>query len=77
MYILDFTKAIRKYVNEIEDLAFENYYKRIGLSKKISYNSRKRSNKKDLLLLVNKLIKNKPDPHNAKELYQSFIIKKN
>ena len=55
-------------INEIEDLAFENYYKRIGFSIKISYNSRKRLNKKDLLLLANKLIKNKSDLHNAKEL---------
>ena len=33
--------------------------------------------KKDLLLLANKLIKNVSDPCNAKEHYQSFIIKKN
>ena len=31
----------------------------------------------DLLLLVNKLIKNIQDPHNTQEHYQSFIIKKN
>ena len=28
--------------------------------------------KKDLLLLANKLIEKWPDPHNAKEHYQSF-----
>ena len=33
--------------------------------------------KKDLLLLVNKLIQKIPDLHNAKEHYQSFITKKN
>ena len=33
-------------------------------------------NKKDLLLLPNKLIKNIPDLRNAKKHYQSFIIKK-
>ena len=33
--------------------------------------------KRDLLLLANKLIKNIPDPCNAREHYQSFIIKKN
>ena len=33
--------------------------------------------KKDLLSLANKLIENIPDPCNAKEHYQSFIIKKN
>ena len=32
-------------------------------------------NKRDLLLLANKLIKNIPDPRNAKECYQSFIRK--
>ena len=32
-------------------------------------------NKRDLLLLANKLIKNTPDPRNAKECYQSFIRK--
>ena len=29
--------------------------------------------KKDLLLLANKLIEKTPDPHNAKEHYQSYI----
>ena len=33
-------------------------------------------NKKDLLLLANKLIEKIPDPHNAKKHYQSFIRKK-
>ena len=37
----------------------------------------KRLNKKDLLLLANKLMKKIPDPHNAKKHYQSFIRKKN
>ena len=37
----------------------------------------KRLNKKDFLLLANKLIRNIPDLRNAKEQYQSFIIKKN
>ena len=32
-------------------------------------------NKKDLLFLGNKLIKNIPDPRNAKEHYKSFILK--
>ena len=31
--------------------------------------------KRDLLLLVNKLMKSIPDPRNAKECYQSFIRK--
>ena len=54
-------------VNEIKDFNFENYYKRIGFSTKITYNSMKRLNKKDLLLIANKLIKNVPDPYNAEE----------
>ena len=33
--------------------------------------------KKDLLLLATKLIEKVPDPHDAKEHYQSFIRKKN
>ena len=34
-------------------------------------------NKKELLLLANKLIKNVRDLCNAKEHYRSFVIKKN
>ena len=37
----------------------------------------KHLSKKGLLLLANKLIKDIPDSGNAKEYYQSFIIKKN
>ena len=33
--------------------------------------------KKNLLLLANKLIETIPDPRNAKEHYQSFMRKKN
>ena len=54
-------------INEVKDFIFENYYKRIGISKKISYNSMKRLNKKDLLLLANKLIK----------IYLTLIMLKN
>ena len=64
-------------VNEIRDLIFENYYKRIGFVQERSYSSTKRLTKKDLLLLANKLIEKIPDPRNAKELYPSFIRKKN
>ena len=32
---------------------------------------------KNLLLVVSKLIEKTPDPHKAKEHYQSFIRKKN
>ena len=37
----------------------------------------KRLNKKDLLLLANKLLNNISDPCNDKEHYKSFIIKEN
>ena len=47
--------------NDSRDFIFENYYKRIGFSKKDSYHSLKRSNKKDLLLFANKLIEKVPD----------------
>ena len=68
MYILNITKAIKTMsINEIKDFIFGNYYKRIGVSKKVSSNSVKCLNKKDLLLIVNKLIKNIPDPRNAKK----------
>ena len=43
-------------ISEIKDFTFENYYKKIGFSKKISYNSMKHlTKKKDLLSLTNKL----------------------
>ena len=64
--------------NEIKDFILENYYKRIGFSKKkqLLFNQTL-ENKKDLLLLANKLNQNIPDPCNAKEHYQSFPVKKN
>ena len=52
-------------INEIKHFIFENYYKRIGFSKEISYYSMKRLENKDLLLLANKLIKNIPDPRSV------------
>ena len=63
------------YDNEIRDITFENYYKRIGFFKENSYYSMKRlKKKKDLLLPANKL-KKQSDPDNAKGHYQSFIKK--
>ena len=72
MHILNTASALKKMtVNE-------NYHKRIGFVKEKSYYSMKHlKKKKDLLLLANKLIQKNPDPHNAKEHYQSFIRKKN
>ena len=38
MYVLNSVRAIKKMsVNEIKDFIFENYYKRIGLSKQNSF----------------------------------------
>ena len=38
MYVLNSVRAIKKMsVNEIKDFIFENYYKRIGLSKENSF----------------------------------------
>ena len=62
-------------VNDIRNFIFENYYKRIGFSKKDSYYSMKRLKRKDLLFLANKLIQIVPDPPNAKEHYESFLRK--
>ena len=59
-------------VNEIIDFIFENYYKRIGFSKKkviIQWNTWKKA----LLLLVNKLVEKILDPRNTKAHYQSFV----
>ena len=47
-------------------LSFENYYKRIGVSKESSYYSMKRLKRKYLLLLANKLIEKVTNPHNDK-----------
>ena len=70
MYTLNITKPIKTVsINKIKDFIFEKYYKQIGFSKIFSYNSMKVLNKKDLLLLANKLIKNIPDPCNAKGHY--------
>ena len=62
--------------NEIRDLVFENYYKRIGYSKKNSYYSMKHLKKADLLLLANRLIEKLTDPRNAKEHYQEHYQRK-
>ena len=68
MYILNIARALKKmYVNQIRYFIFENYYERIGFSKENSYNSIKGLEKKDLLLLANRLIEKIPDPLNAKE----------
>ena len=65
--------------NEISDFIFRNYCKRIRFFKESSYYSRKRSKKKDLILVANKLIEKVkvPFPRNAKKHDQSFIRKKN
>ena len=76
MYTLNIIKAIKtKCINEIKVFIFENYYKRIGFSKKSRYSSMKRLNKKDLFLLANELSKSIPDPRNGIEHCKSFIIK--
>ena len=53
MYILNITNAIKTMSkSEIKDFIFEKYDKQIGLSKRVSYNSTKRLNKKDLVLFL-------------------------
>ena len=52
MYILNTARAIKKIpVNEIRDFIFENYYKRIGFSKKSRFYSMKRLTKKNCCCL--------------------------
>ena len=47
MYILNIANAIKKMtVNKVRDFIFENYYKRIGFSKKSSYYSLTHQKKK-------------------------------
>ena len=58
-------------------LSLKTVTRELDFSKKISYNLIKRLNKKDLLLIADKLIKNVHDLCNAKELYKSFMIKEN
>ena len=78
MYILNIVKATEKMsINEIEDFILKNYYKRIGFSKENTCYSVKRLKRKDLLLLVNKLIEKVLNLRNAKEHYQLFLRKKN
>ena len=63
-------------VSEIRDFIFENYHKRIRFSKEISYYSMKhlkKKKKKRFVVACKQINRNKPDPCNAKEHYQSFI----
>ena len=64
-------------LNDIRDLFFDNYYKRIGFSEESSYFSMKHLKRKELLLLANKLMQKVPDRRNAKDHYNSFLRKKN
>ena len=79
MYILNITKAIKKFsVNEITDFIFETYYKRIGFSKKICHYSMKWWEKKRFVVACKQIYSKKiPHSRNSKEHYQSFIRKKN
>ena len=46
MYILNIARVIKKmFVNEIRDIVFENYYKRVAFSKQNSYYSMTRLKK--------------------------------
>ena len=78
MYILNIARAIKRVSgNEIWEVIFESYYKKIGFPKENSYYSTKRLEKKDLLLLATKLREKIPDFVNAKEHYKPFIRKRN
>ena len=51
MYILNISRAIKKMSgNEIRDFIFENYYKRIGISKENSHYSMKHLKKKRFIV---------------------------
>ena len=71
MHILNTASALKKMtVNE-------NYHKRIGFVKERSYYSMKHLKKKIFVVACKQINTKNPDPHNAKEHYQSFIRKKN
>ena len=77
MHILNIANAIKNMsVNEIRDLNFENFYKRIGFSKENSYYLMKHTHKK-LILFVTKITEKISDPFNAIERYRSLIRNKN
>ena len=68
MCTLNFSGVIKNIsVNEIRDFIFGNYYKQNWFSKENSYSPIKRLQRKDLLLLVNKLIERIPNLYNVKE----------
>ena len=78
MYTLNIPRAIKKMTaNEIKDVIYENYYKRIGFFKERSCHWMKSLNKKKILLsLANKFIEKVTDPRNAKERHEKFSRKK-
>ena len=81
MYILNITKAIKRMsVNDIRDFIFENYYKRTEFSKESSCYSVKHLKKKDILLLVNKLLEKVTDPQKqkiSKTIRNNYLSTKN
>ena len=64
-------------VNDIRDFIHETYHKQIGFSKEDRLSFIETIGKNDLLMFATKLIEKVPDPHNAKQHYESFLRKKN
>ena len=62
-------------INELRD--FENYYRRIEVSKENSYYSIKRHREKRSTIVSKKIKRKIPDPSNVKEYYQSYLKRKN
>ena len=62
-------------INELRD--FENYYRRIEVSKENSYYSFKRHGEKRSTIFSKKTKRKIRDPSNAKEHYQSYLKRKN
>lgn len=61
--IFDSARSIKKItVSELRGITFEKYHKRIEFVKENSYYSPRRLEKKDLLLLITKIIEKIADP---------------
>ena len=74
MYILNILSTIKKMtIEKLKVFLFENYYRRIALTKENSYYSMKHHKKQDLLLLATKLIEKIPDASSDKQYHKSYL----
>ena len=60
--------------NELRNFIFENYYKRIGFIKQITYYSKQRLRKR-FDIACTEINRKRADPNNVKEYYYSYLKK--